>query len=44
MGFVIFLGFFIALFFIVAYIAFVLRDKTGKKGYEQPSSCPKCQK
>jgi len=44
MSFLIFLISFIAIFFVVAYIAFVLRDKTGERDYEQPSSCPKCRK
>jgi hypothetical protein len=44
MGFLIFLGIFIGLFFLVAFITFTLRDKKGEKGYDQPSSCPKCRK
>ena len=44
MNFLIFLGILIAIFFMVAYILFVLRDKTGQSGYEQPSSCSKCKK
>jgi len=44
MRFLIFLGIMITIFFVVASIAFLLRDKTGEKGYEQPPSCPKCRK
>jgi len=42
--FLIFVGIFIGLFLLVAFIAFILRDKTGERGYEKPSSCPKCKK
>jgi hypothetical protein len=43
MGFLIFLGLLIALFLGTAFVAFILRDKTGNRGYKKPSSCPKCQ-
>jgi hypothetical protein len=42
--FLIFVGIFIGLFLVAALIAFVLRDKTGERGYEKPPSCSKCQK
>jgi len=44
MEFLIFLGAFIGLFLLVAFIAFILRDKTGERGYDEPPSCPKCRK
>ena len=44
MGFLIFLEIFVGVFFLVAVIAFLLRDRTGGSGYEQPPSCPKCRK
>jgi len=44
MGILIFLIFFMAIFLVVAFLAFILRDKSGKRGYEQPPSCPKCRK
>jgi len=44
MGILIIIGICVALFFAAAFIAFVLRDKTGESGYDKPPSCPKCRK